>query len=97
MIDWDAAWDHYRFLGDPILVTFLPEVDAPLIDAADLLHTIRAGGGRVEANGELAWPVGHPGLCEEDAERWPEVWPHARELLAFERQLEHDLAEVTRG
>lgn len=99
MIDWDAIWSDYRASGATILEGPLTdwEDDEHIVAAAELLEVIQRKGGEIDANGEIRLPPYAEPLVEEDVDRWRRVWPHARELLAFERQLSHDLAAVTCG
>ena len=99
MSDWAAqTWRAYRAFGEPILTGPLsdPGNDEHLVAAAELVALIRRRGGHVEANGEVAWPPQVEPWVDEDAERWTRIWPLARELLAFERWLDQDLAALAR-
>ena len=104
MIDWDAVWEEYRTwhedAEESILTMHAPSEGVPLSSitfAAEVIELTRRWGGRIETNGEVTWPPASPESivadCVEDIER---NWPHVRELLAFERWLDQDLAALAR-
>jgi len=94
-MDWEEAWEHYRWLEAPILQAFWPDLgDADLVDAAALLATVHAAGVAIHANGDLER---RDVLDEDEQQRWRDAWPHTRELLAFERALDQDLAALVAG
>lgn len=104
--DWDACWEDYRIwredAEESILTMHAPDEDVPLTSitfAAEVVALVRRWGGQIEANGEVTWPTPRPpdGVAVDCAEDIQRNWPHTRELLAFERWLEQDLAAVTRG
>lgn len=93
-IDWDAIWEHYRDAGVRILDND-EDTGPDLPAAAGMLEHLDRCAVAVAVNGELRFP---PSFSDTEVAVvnawWRRVWPYARELLAFEREMTQELKRL---